>query len=377
MPMADIITTGKAGLTPNLKMKRWDGECTLKVTLPMKRATVTEASGKIKWRDANKEVHVYPLKRRILKQKDARGKERKFIQNDEGGFEFEVILKKRPKSNVLQFDLETQGLKFYYQPELTQEEMDAGAFRPENVVGSYAVYHESKQGDYSRLGGKNYRAGKAFHIYRPKVIDALGNEIWGVLNVDVQKGILSVTIDRTWLDNAVYPVSVDPTFGRTDVGGSSGEFLGNTLDGSWATCPSAGSADSITTYVEDSEGATAAFAIYKKSDGSLVGYTEEWLMDWWYGWKTLSIVSGGTLLAIDYGLVVWSDFSYYFYFDTVTDAGCSASATYSYPNFPDPASFTTNNYYITIYCTYTEAPAGQPTQVRTRRIPGMNYIGGV
>jgi len=116
-----------------------------------------QEDGKIKWQDTDKEVHLYPLDK---------------TEEHAEAFEFEVILKKKPKTNKIVLDIETKGLKFYYQPELTQKEKDEGAFRPDNVIGSYAVYHESKSGNYEAFpNGKNYMTGKAFHIYRPKIID--------------------------------------------------------------------------------------------------------------------------------------------------------------------------------------------------------------
>lgn len=89
--------------------------------------------------------------------------------------------------NSFSFPIATENLKFYYQPPLTQEEIDEGAFQPDNVTGSYAVYHESKMNN-------EYKAGKAFHIYRPKAIDNLGNEVWCDLNIT--DDVLTVTIPQ-------------------------------------------------------------------------------------------------------------------------------------------------------------------------------------
>ena len=352
---ADIITSGVAGRTPNLRLDQWNGECFIQVAAPLDGAPSADVHDKTKWRNPKAEVHLYTIEKRVHTEKDHRGRERRFAQIEDGSYELEYIFLERPDSNILEFHVDTRGLRFHYQPELTQKEIDHGAFRPENVVGSYAVYHESKKGDYSLLGGKNYRAGKAFHIYRPKVIDADGNEIWGVLNVDEKQGLLTVTIDRGWLDSAVYPVSVDPTFGRTDIGGSSGEFSPNALDGSWFACPEEGSITNIIAYIDESDQGVSACAAYKKSSSSLVGYTEEWPIEAFsVGWHTFNIAWGGLLSATDYNLVVWSSAGWYYYFDTVTDKGCGASESYDYPNFPFTPSFSTYNYHVSIYCTYSE-----------------------
>src|SRR3990167_6964730 len=138
---------------------------------------------------------------------------------EDGGFEFQWKLYGVPDSNVLKATIVTDGLNFFFQPPLTQQEIDEGASRPENVVGSYAVYHATK-GGMNDIAGMEYKVGKAFHIYRPKVTDANGAEIWGELNIDEQNGLLTVTVDQNFLDNAVYPVIVDPTLGYTSIGGS-------------------------------------------------------------------------------------------------------------------------------------------------------------
>ena len=97
--------------------------------------------------------------------------------SENGAFEFEIILKQKPKINKITFYLNDSGLEFYYQPPLylefglkepnsTCNATDcAGSHRPMNVVGSYAVYHEYKR-DYNLNSGKNYKVGKLFHIYK-------------------------------------------------------------------------------------------------------------------------------------------------------------------------------------------------------------------
>ena len=74
----------------------------------------------------------------------------------------------------------TEGLVFYYQPPLTPEEIETGAHQPENVVGSYAVYHATRGNLHaSAEEAARYKTGKAYHIFRPLVKDAAGNETWG------------------------------------------------------------------------------------------------------------------------------------------------------------------------------------------------------
>ena len=210
---------------PQIKILKWSNECNASFRLVDDEKVlpiIKKVGKKLKYIKNKKELHFY----NIEPNKELR----------EGGYEFEVILKEKPSTNKLEFTIKTKGLKFYYQPPMTEEKLEEGqtadethiydkdgnviAERPENVVGSYAVYHESKSGDYSKMGGKNYRAGKAFHIYRPRIEDANGNWTWGKLNIDEKKGILTIEIDQNFLDKAVYPVKVDPTFGYDTLGGS-------------------------------------------------------------------------------------------------------------------------------------------------------------
>ena len=137
--------------------------------------------------------------------------------------EIDIVVDSKPLSNVFTYDIQTKGLSFHYQPELTQEEIaEGGIYRPDNIVGSYAVYHSSKANNYKYSNGteKNYKTGKAFHIYRPKAYDVKGEWRWCDLYIDNDK--LVVTVPQDFLDTAKYPVVVDPKFGVETEGGSAG-----------------------------------------------------------------------------------------------------------------------------------------------------------
>ena len=212
---------------PQVKIQRWDNEVNFSARLVTNELTptVSTQADKITWSGDKTEAHFYNI---------APNEE-----HPEGGYEFEVILKEPPKTNVVEFTLETKGLDFFYQPELTQEEIDQGSERPENVVGSYAVYHSTK-GGLNRADGMEYKTGKAFHIYRPKIIDSVGMEVWGALNVNSVNGLLTVTIPQDFLDKAVYPVkhAAGLTFGYTTKGASSTSPGVNSMYGTKYTTPS-------------------------------------------------------------------------------------------------------------------------------------------
>jgi len=210
---------------PQFKIKRWDNEVNFSMRAQEEAgATMVEEDGKVKYKGRDIEVHQY-------EKPDA---------GEDGGYEFEWVLKKKPKSNVLRTTIQHKGLDFFYQPEINDAEAQASSFkgdrrtlteikremRPENVVGSYAVYHKTKR---DNRPDKHYKTGKAFHIYRPHAVDADGVEVW--CDLDITEGELTVTVPEKFLDKASYPVVVDPTFGYTTTGGSSFKFAGNTAFG--------------------------------------------------------------------------------------------------------------------------------------------------
>lgn len=178
---------------PQFKVMRWDNEVNFSMRAEVDpNATVDIADGIVKYVATNYEVHQY---------------EKPDVSED-GGHEFEWVLPIQPKSNVLTATIQTKELDFFYQPALTQDEIDQGAERPDNVVGSYAVYHKSKRDNI--VGGKEYKTGKAFHIYRPEAIDAKGNRTWCELNIEMNEGsgVMTTTIPQKFLDTASYPVKV-------------------------------------------------------------------------------------------------------------------------------------------------------------------------
>ena len=174
---------------PQVKIQRWDNEGNFSARLVNTEPTptVSTQANKIIWLGDKTETHFYDI---------APNEE-----HPEGAYEFEVILKEKPLTNKIEFTLETKGLDFFYQPELTQEEKDQGNIRPENVVGSYAVYASENKINY--IGGKEYKCGKVGHIFRPKIDDSAGMEVCGKLHIE--KGILSVTIPQAFLDKRGYP----------------------------------------------------------------------------------------------------------------------------------------------------------------------------
>ena len=190
---------------PEIKLEKWNGEAGMTIRYDGVTSTggLNRATQRFEWKDAKQEVHAYPIEAKA--------------GMEDGGFEIEIILNEKPLTNIFEFQLEGhQDLDFFYQASLTQEHINSGMSRPENVVGSYAVYHKFLKNH--QLGRTNYATGKAYHIFRPEVFDALETKVWGELNYS--NGVLSITVPHSFLDTAVYPVRIDPTFGHTTAGGT-------------------------------------------------------------------------------------------------------------------------------------------------------------
>lgn len=243
----EIGNRDAAEFKPHAKLKRWGDECWIKVEYPTtKKITPIQEDDKIKWEDADKETYFYLLEPREYEENG-----RIVKQLEQGGFEFEIILKEKPASNKIVLDIETQGLKFHYQPDLKNKK---GIFQPENTIGSYAVYHATKRNIHpNQEEADKYKTGKAFHIYRPKITDAKGNWTWEELHIDPEKGLLTITIPQEFLDKAVYPVSsTGINFGYEAIGVITTALAvvdAEIRTGNFYASPNDGTLDSITTYI--------------------------------------------------------------------------------------------------------------------------------
>jgi len=335
---------------PQCKLMRWDNEVNLSVRLvddSGKEAKISEKDAVVKWETSKVDSKFY---------------EHSISEEyPEGGLEFEVILKEKPSSNKLQFSIQTKGLDFFYQPPLTQKEIDEGHVRPENVVGSYAVYHSTKNGNYSQIGGKNYRAGKAFHIFRPKVTDANGKFIWAELFIDVNKEILEISIDQNFLDSSIYPLIIDPTFGYGGEGGTAWEAGADIVVGSLFTSPSnILKAINLIIYCKVSSGTGSMkglLVLHNTLNILTNGIGDAIAMDAAAAWKTTSFSTYPTL-SINTGYLLmginnspWGTFYY--------DAGDVYQGHYdisnSYTSPVDLGSISHEDKKFSIYCTYLAA----------------------
>ena len=364
----DKIEVGDKSTTefkPTLKLERWGGEAYIKVSLPTtEKTTPKTTTEKVVWEGQTVDAHFYPLE--------------PTEQYELGGFEFEVILKEKPLTNKIVLNFETQNLKFYYQPPLT-EEFESGwskefqcdilvtetevtntkigdilVHRPENVVGSYAVYHATKGGMVTPQDvAKGITTGQGFMIYRPKMIDARGAWVWGEQLIDLKMGKQIITIPQWFLDTATYPIrhAAGDTFGWTNKGGSSHSgLLSGVIRGLDAT-GAAGTGTSISLYVSDAAATPKIKCALYKADESFVKGTVEWTYDESDGFHAFNFTDNPTVEAINYVICGWADGLVFIWYNVVANAGEQDSQAYD--GWPTPASFTNWGVQISIYCTYT------------------------
>lgn len=139
--------------------------------------------------------------------------------NELGGLDMVLTLKKKPKSNVFTFTYDSLAATAYWQPPLTPEQITGGYERPDYVVNSIAFYGNNR-GDYTALGGKNYKTGKIGHLYRMKA----NGQVWCDWSIQAD-GSIALTIPQGFLnDPSNYPITITPvgdTFGYTTIGASS------------------------------------------------------------------------------------------------------------------------------------------------------------
>ena len=371
-----IIGDEKQGkFFPRLKLKKWDNEVNFSVGIideePDVDATVVEKDDVVQWEKGNMIAKFHPIDESF-----SDNYYRPMHTPEDGAFEMNITLKEKPETNVVNLSIQTKGLKFYYQPFLTEEEkLSMKVKRPLNVEGSYAVYHESKKDN-------EYKTGKFLHIYRPRVEDASGKKVWGVLSIDKDEGIMSVTIPQDFIDNAVYPIqhTTGSTFGYTSQGGSE-DSLDEYMAGSVFT-GAAGTATKISAWIRDRDSGDAfRCGVYTKTSttaGTLLtnGISNEVTDDAVdFNFVTdFTFPANPTFTEVEYFLCVNSADSGsaktfpYFYYD-VGDANDGVRKTMSYSGSGFDASFsgaTSTNRIHSIYATYTPAPTFNPAFAHRR-----------
>lgn len=352
----------KPEFEPKLEIKRWENETRFSIkpkgldVIQRKDKDLTFEGDKIKFQAGDIEYHFYDAP----------------TSSEEGGFEYEIVLNKYTGTSTFYSEIETQGLEFYKQLPLNVEMASStctetecgGSQRPVNVVNSYAVYHATQQGDYSKLGGYNYKAGKAFHIYRVKAVDADGQELW--CDQNIYGNTHEISCDNNWLEKvAKYPVRIDPTFGYTSAGASNSSKTSDYIYSFEEASPTErGELTSITWYGRGNSGKDQYMkgAIYVSSTNALVATTSEYKTDDnGVSWHTFDFTTNPTISVISYNLCLWWDiYNASNYYDSNTSKHKALSTEYN-GVFPATIIWGTTDYAFTrngrwsVYATYEAA----------------------
>lgn len=294
---------------PKVTLVKWNGEVAMAIRYQGMATTGNRPflSKNVEWNDDTQTMQAEPLATTTAME--------------DGAMEINIILKSKPASNQFNFSISAaDNLDFFYQRPLWQEaglkaplpdctdilcstDGLATSTRPENVVGSYAVYYRNHANHIE--GQTNYAAGKAYHIFRPLVTDAKGSTVWADLSYT--NSILTVTVPQSFLDVAAYPVVIDPTIGYTTAGASTASDGG---DGTWLTnsgSGAAGAVSSLSSFTKIGSAGSCTFlnAIYENSATHLnVDYTAETTETNTTGqWLTMSAVLKATLSS---GTTYWT-----------------------------------------------------------------------
>lgn len=377
LPEAGAVKTVVDTDTPRIELDKWNGEVKLGITsldIPAKTTGSRPLLSKnVEW-GATAMPGVFGGTNAISMEAvpiDAT------TTMEDGGMEININLTSEPASNVFTFQLDNyEDLNFFYQAPLWQEaglkaptddctdtscstDVEGTSTRPENVVGSYAVYYKDHANHVE--GQTNYATGKAYQIFRPQVSDANGNTTWAELAYS--NGMLTVSVPQDFLDSAAYPVKVDPTFGYTTAGASNLFLSLNLNNVDKESLLENGSVSKLTMYVLDNPaGINSKGIIYTDASNPLTWVansiavqapaSQAWTDyavsaslttgNYWLG-----LVSGGSFVGIAFdsgGASIRSN---------VTNSFANPSS-----NSPFGGSFINDNNKPSVYATYTASGGG-------------------
>lgn len=333
---------------PEIRLKKWGGQVDMGITYSKVDAIGNRVlfTDRMEWKGDKEEVHAYPLEAKA--------------GMEDGGFEIEIILKEKPATNTFEFAIDGwEELDFFYQ------DIDINTISgpvEQNVIGSYAVYHKTKKDHI--IGQTNYATGKVFHIYRPRIIDANNNQIWGELNY--QGGILIVVVPQLFLDTATYPVIVDPTLGYTSIGAINNGTYGDNIICINATPTNSGTVTDINVYLDEPSGPADEIsikgAIYLVSSGALISpQSQEGTSVDGAAWNTVSFSPSANITSAAQYVCSWGSDGTGIK-SVHQDNGSSGHRIRSltYGAWPDPIGGSSSTVIKSVYATYI--PDSLPNQ---------------
>jgi hypothetical protein len=311
----------------------------------------------------------------------------------DGKLKWDIEFEVKPQTNIFEWDIAfSSGLRFGYQDTIENDHKNFGYKeypelkdyqakyrRPDNVVGSYAIFCNRRN---RMIGEYDYGTGKLGHIYRPLVIDADNNEVWAELYIDPVAKILRITIPQSFLDTAIYPVRLDPTFGYDTIGASTTDIDKYLYALNPDNPGSDGTATSIDIYCKNYSGndVTICVGIYDDSAG-IAGNLKETedcdtllSSETTLGWRVFSLSPTIAVLSANtYHLGVSADVNNRC--ETRYDGASPNqrdSDTYVTP-WNDPWSYDNKaNFAYSVRCTYTVAGTTVSCTLGTVVIAGLN-----
>lgn len=335
----EIGDTKQVDFYPQIKSKHWTNESNFSLRLKedIVGATYSDKYGVVEWAKGDIKARFY-------------NKDEGF---ENGGFEFEVEFATKPISNVVEFTIESKGLIFHKQNLLTDKELEViGKQRTDAEIESYAVFHDSKKDN-------KYKTGKAFHIFRPDIIDKDKNKVW--CNMDIVGDTLKITIPQNFLDTAKYPIILDPTFGYTSIGGSTtGTITSNSALLCQFTTSGAGTGTDLNWYINALGSQNMQMSLYTKSGSNpdvLQSSSGSTAISTGAGWKSNAMTPSISASTVYY-LGGWVSFQAVYYYDSGTTAqtfvkdGISAN----YPTWENPSTTTSSftfDFEFSVYLNYT------------------------
>lgn len=315
----------------------------------------------------------------LEKLKDKRNKQVVVEQVSTDAMKIDIILHSKPNTNTFCYQIDGwEQYDFFYQPALTAEEIEQGAVRPEEIVGSYAVYHKTLKNHEE--GKTNYETGKVAHIPYPYIwsVDATGTTKHRAEAFDITDGRMCVTVAQSDLDTMEYPIRVDPTFGYTSAGASNADRDLNAY-GSLFTLTEGATVTKLTMYGESVHVAHTSQGNIYQSDNTQVtnGVTATRTGIISVGWIDYTYSTSPVLTSGDYYLANratnntgTSNIAY----DASAGTGFS-DASCTVGGWDSPlAGETDNTNKYSIYATYTAAAEPAPTPQPMVQVGGAQVM---
>lgn len=276
------------------------------------------------------------------------------FKNVKGGIKAFALFTDKSKIKTVKYKIErSPGISFHYQPELTPEEIAAGHVRPDNVVGSYAIYCD-KAGHFKTAAGEtivNYSTGKLGHIFAPYWKDAVGNRV--KTSQRIKNNRLEVEPpSQAWIDAATLPIELDPDVGYTTAGASGQNWGGDNISaaGPW-TAGDTFNADTCYLYLNSSDGETGELTLGIYDDSSalpdnLLGDTSAIASPSAGAWNSASLDSSVSITSgTDYWVGFHSDANRNISYDSVGSEKIKyKSSTYTSGALVDPFPASPNNW---------------------------------